>query len=77
MATLLLEVDSDLLARAEEISQKRGSDLRQELLAKVIEIGNHRPSEQSDAVHRLIEMADSFPTYLDGGMPSREERNAR
>jgi hypothetical protein len=77
MATLSLEVDSDLLARAEEVSQLRGRDLRQELLAKVVEISNPHPSQQSDAVRRLIEMADAFPTYLEGGMPSREERNAR
>jgi hypothetical protein len=77
MATLKLDIDADLLARAEEASHLRGADLRSELMARVKELGTKRPSKQSEAVRRLIEMADASPGYLEGGMPDREERNTR
>jgi hypothetical protein len=77
MAILTLEIDDDVLARAEEATQQLGSDVKTELVAKVEELSARRPSRQLEAVRRLIARADAFPTYLTGGMPDRDERNAR
>ncbi|MDE1162937.1 MAG: hypothetical protein PW792_13475 [Acidobacteriaceae bacterium] len=80
MATLTLQVDADLLARAEAAAKSAGTDVESQLLRKLEELGSREKSgrsEQFDAVRRMIEISDANPAYLEGGMPSREERNAR
>ena len=74
--TLTLEVDEDVLARAEARSKARGVDLRSELVSKLEELGSGA-SRQRDAVERMLSRANAHPHVLDGSMPNREERNAR
>lgn len=77
MAILTLEIDDQVLARAEEATQQIGSDVKTQLVARVEELSAQKPSRQLEAMRRLIARADALPTYLEGGMPDREERNAR
>jgi hypothetical protein len=77
MTTLILEVDDQVLAKAEAAARASGLDVRAELVSKLEEIAAHRPSRQLEAVQRLIDRANANPSYLEGGMPNREERNSR
>jgi hypothetical protein len=78
MATLILEVDDAVLARAENEARRRGIDLKSELLARVQSISTTSTAEmQMDAVRRMEELSKKYPMVIEGGMPSREERNAR
>lgn len=77
MSRITLEIDDKLLARAEEASHNRGGNLQSELMARVEELAQERPSRQLRAVRRLLQEANANPHYLEGGMPDRDERNAR
>ncbi len=78
MATLTLEVDEVLLVRAEDEARRRGTDLKSELVAHVANIAKTSNAEkQAAAVKRMEELSAAYPGYLEGGMPNREERNAR
>jgi len=77
MSTLTLEVDDQILARAEEGARASGRDIRAELLSKLEELAGQTPSRQLAAVQRLIARAKEHPAALDGPMPGRDERNAR
>jgi hypothetical protein len=77
MTTLTLEVDDQILARAEAGARASGRDVRAELLSKLEELAGQTSSKQLAAVRRLIARAKENPATLDGPMPDREERNAR
>jgi hypothetical protein len=78
MATLILEVDDAVLARAEDDARRRGKDLKSELIARVESIGSESTAErQIAAVRRMEELSKAYPGYIEGAMPNREERNAR
>jgi hypothetical protein len=78
MATLTLEVDDAVLAEARATAQARGSSLERELLNKVRDLSSSKgASRQRRAVERLIERANAHPHVIEGGMPTREERNSR
>lgn len=78
MATLTLEVDDTVLAEARATAQARGSSLERELLDKVRDLSSHKGvSRQREAVERLIARAKAHPHAIEGGMPTREERNSR
>ena len=78
MTTLTLQVEDDLLSRAEAAVRERGGDLHLELLSKLEELGGtNRVSVQRAAVDRMISWANTAPHSIEGPMPDREERNAR
>ncbi len=78
MATLILEIDDAVLARAEEDARRRGKDLKSELVASVESIGRKStPEVQMAAVKRMEELSKMYPMVIEGGMPNREERNSR
>lgn len=79
MAAVTLEIDDELLARANAGAEQQGTDLKTSLLVEVRRLATKAGTREDRraALDKLFEMADEFPTYLAGGMPSREERNAR
>ena len=79
MAAVTLEIDDELLAKASAGARQQGSDLHTSLLAEVRRLATRASTreERRAALEKLFELADQYPTYLAGGMPSREERNAR
>ena len=81
MTTLLLEIDEETLARAKRQAEEHGCDIREEL---VVHVKAAEPSTQAECVakqtgafKRLMELSKLYPIVIEGGMPSREERNAR
>jgi len=78
MATLTLELEDDVLARAEAAAARvPGRTLQSVLIAQAESMAKDFPRDGAAALRRLFDLADANPSYLKGGMPSREERNAR
>lgn len=79
MAAVTLEVDDELLARAEVAAKHRGTDLKSSLFAEIRRLARdpRSPEERRAALEESFRRADLNPIRIEGGMPSREERNAR
>ena len=77
MSTLTIEVDDELLARAEAASRASGLDVRAELVSRLEELAAEKPSRQHEAMQRFVARAEARSYSLEGGMPDRDERNAR
>jgi hypothetical protein len=77
MATVTIGVDDQLLAEVQSALRARGSSVEQELENAMHHLCGAEFSPQREAVERMIARAIDHPHSLPGGMPSREERNAR
>jgi hypothetical protein len=77
MTTLILEVEEDVLARAEAAAKASGGDLQSELLSRLQELGSSNRSFQRDVIESMIARANANPHFIEDGMPDREGRNAR
>jgi hypothetical protein len=81
MATLTLELEDDVLARAEAAAARLpGRTLEGVLVARVEELAEYPLQTQAERLETLrnaFRLADLHGGYLEGGMPDSEERNAR
>ncbi len=79
MATLTLQVDDEVLTRANAaVSRMRQGSLETVLLARVHELGDDVVHEDPlQQMRRLFTLADERGFYLEGGMPTADERNER
>ena len=68
-----ISLDDDLLQRSRKFAGDQGMSFNEfvrDLLRLTVD-------DSSDAIQRSFELADKLGLSLPGGMPSREERNAR
>ena len=82
MATLTIEVDQEELSRAAEAASSRGRNLHSELANYIGKLASSQTStgkanEHLALIREAFRLADENPTYLDSGIPNREERNKR
>ncbi len=82
MATVTVELEDSLLARAEDLARRRGTTLSEELRAFV----EARASEKSDSSNvtsrpsvsqEFVAFVEGLHLKMDGDMPSRDERTQR
>ena len=80
--TLTIELDEDVVGRAEDEARRRGTTLSQEVRAFVEERASEksRPSvgaANSSVAQDFVAFAEGLQLKMDGQMPNRAERTAR
>ena len=80
MTSVSIEVEDEVLAKAEWALRARGSDVQQELAAHLASLIADRKwvyDEKRSAAQNFVSYAEFLDLKFDGELPDRDERNCR